>query len=150
MCQIPGIPHFSCQGMCFIFSPSLLCELIRMMLLQTWGPCGKSRESDTPALRGKTLRLSPSAHSFPAFFLLRSYSTLFLFEPYITTQTLDLCAVPSRPVKQLLLTHAEAKLRQRFAPNYQTHSTVEEVTLSSGGVEGKERLRITKDLRVTH
>lgn len=73
MCQIPEI-FLWCQWMCFIFSLCLLYshhELIRMMPVHTWGPCGKSCESDRTALQGKLQQLLPilflhssSSHTF--------------------------------------------------------------------------------------
>lgn len=94
--QIPEVLLW-CWGMCFIFSVSLLYshhELIRMMLLHTWGPCGKSCESDRPALQGKPI--DSQCPFFPHIL------PLFLDGPYIIITRWPLLC----PLDQLLLTHS--------------------------------------------
>lgn len=138
MCQIPEILLW-CRGMCFIFSLSLLNsqhELIRMMPLHTWSPCGKNWVRHAATSR-KALW-----HSVPILFLYSIYLTFFLYGSYITITAWSLLC----PVDQLPLTHG-GRIKKCFGLNYQTHSTREEATLSVG-VKGC--LRIAKDLNVTH
>lgn len=147
MCQIPGILLW-CQGMCFIFSLCLLYshhELIRMMLLHTRGPCGKSCESDRPALQGKKKKSRAGQSSAPTLFPALVFFSR-TFDPsscmnLTSPRPSDLCSVLMGPTNQLLLTHGGENRATAFGLKHQTHSTQEVATF----VSQRRRRKVLED-----